>query len=817
MIKCTLHKDWRLLSGQKSFFPGAKEDSVPVTLPHDAAILRPRDPHSAGQSGNGFFREENYTYVRNLYLDEESAGQEVWLEFEGIYQDAFIYINHAFAGKCPYGYGNYYIRATGFVRAAADNEIKVVVKNGVPSGRWYTGGGIYRNVNLLVGGREHFIPDGLHLTTVDADASLAVVEASAVIAHTGTGRRNARYKVQLFDGNGALAAENEMEFTLCEQTKDTYTLRLYVHEPMLWDAEHPALYAYHAILLEQDQILDEERGSFGIRTLSLDPANGLRINGKSVKLRGGCIHHDNGILGAVTFPHAEEERIRKLKDAGYNAVRSAHYPMSRTLLDACDRHGMYVLDEFSDVWTTAKVDFDYSERLSDCWQTDLVNMANKDYNHPCVLMYSIGNEIPEAGNPMDVLCGKKFADLLHRLDPSRYTTNCLNIMMCMQDKLGEILSGLSAQDEAPGKEGRAPGEINEMMTDFAALTNRVIATEEAGELIRAACGQVDIAGYNYAACRYEKDIRRYPNRVLVGSETNPQNLDENWPLVLAYPQVIGDFSWTAWDYLGEAGIGRVIYGDNAGMEFYAPYPYKAAYCGDFNLIGDRRPVSYWRQIIWGLRNEPYIAVRPPKHHGEKRKLPNWGLTDAAASWNYAGYEGKPVTVEVYSDAEEVALFLNGELLEKKAVGEQKRAIAVFETVYVPGTLEAVAYRGGAKTGRSCLVTAGQAKKLCAVCDSDTIPRDGSDICYVDISVTDCDGHLNPEAEPAVSLGIEGPGVILGFGSASPDSEENYYDTTAKPFEGRLRAAIRGTGERGTIRLRATAAGLAAADLSIPAV
>ena len=793
-----------------------------VTLPHDASIGKERNPEEPNGSGNGFFREENYNYTKEFELDPKDEGKNIYFEFEGVYQNAFVYINHAFAGKCPYGYGNFYIDATKFVRFDRKNELKVIVKNGVPSGRWYTGGGIYRDVNLMIADRLHLAADSVHLAAVDVEEDQAVIRAAATIAYTGTGVRDVQFFIRLLDADGNVAAESVMPVTVEEYTEREYLQKLYVDQPKLWDEEHPYLYTYQVVIKEGENVLDEEEGTFGIRKLQLDRKHGLRVNGKVVNLRGGCIHHDTGVTGTAEFAHTAEFRVRKLKEAGYNAIRSSHYPMSRRLLEACDKFGMYVMDEFSDVWTTTKVDFDYGTHMAEWWEHDITNLVKKDYNHPCVIMYSIGNEIPETGNKFDTQWGKKLADKLRSLDDSRYVTNSLNLMLSIMDRLGEMKEQMAAQAEAnakdtDGKELGENSEINSMMSSMGDMMNMLIGSEIAGKATEEAFAQVDIAGYNYAQCRYEPDAKRYPNRIIVGSETFPKDLDENWELVEKHPYVIGDFSWTAWDYLGEAGIGKILYEEQPGMGFYAPYPYKAAYCGDLNLLGDRRPVSYWREMIWGLRKAPYLSVQLPQYYGITPQMTNWSMTNAVRSWNWNGYEGKPAVVEVYTDAEEAELYINGELKERKAVGEKKKYIAEFDTIYMPGVVETVVYKGGTEVGRDRIVTAKDEVQITAFADAKEIPADGSDICYVEISLDDENGNRNPGADKAVRVSVDGPGVILGYGSADPESEENYFDMTAKAYEGRLRAAVRGNGAVGTITVTLQAEGCEDVKVQIEAV
>lgn len=786
MKKIIFNNDWIYHMGGGSAIESllGSEVQKAVTLPHDASVEMPRDPAALGGSGNGFFQEKNCYYTKVFTPDASDSNKEFWLEFEGVYQNAFVYINGAYVGKHPYGYSPFILKITNYILFGQPNTIKVVIKNSVASGRWYTGTGIYRNVNMFVGNRLHLIPEGIHLTTISAETNLAVVRVESNVAYTGMSIRDAMLTVQLLNRAGTVVAQDTSPITMFEGMTKTVRQNLYVRTPELWDVDSPNLYSYRAILKEGDVIVDEETGSFGIRTLQLDTIHGLRINGKSVKLRGGCIHHDNGIIGTVEFPHAAEMRVKRLKEAGYNAIRSAHYPMSVSLLDACDRLGMLVMDEYSDVWTATKVDFDYGVHMTEWWQQDITAMINKDYNHPSVILYSIGNEICEAGNKYDVQWGQKFVECIQKLDDSRYVTNCLNMVMCVLDKIAAQYLG--------SNDGST--EINTAMDELGPLMDMIIRSDMVSEATQEAFAQVDVAGYNYAAVRYEMDGQMYPNRIIVGSETYPKDLDKNWELVEKLPYVIGDFSWTAWDYLGEAGIGKMFYDEPMGLGVYANYPYKAAYCGDFNLIGDRRPVSFWREIIWGLRDTPYLAVQPPKYHDSSHRRTDWCFSDAVHCWNWEGYEGKPVTVEAYTDAQEAALHLNGRLLEKKQVGTEKKDVVWFETIYEPGILEIVAYRDGVETGRDCIVTAQKQVELTAVSDAEHIPADGSDICYVEVSLMDAGGNLNFSVCKSVAIEVEGPGVVQGYGSAEPDSEENYFDMVANTYEGRIRAAIRATGK-----------------------
>lgn len=815
MIKRLLNQGWTVQAGDggglSALFGGPGEPPKLVNLPHDHLVEIPRNPQEPNGPGNGFFHEEDMVYETTLQLEKETEGKRIWLEFEAVYQNAFVYVNNAFAGKCAYGYSNFYLDITDFVKIGQANAIKVIVKDGVPSGRWYTGGGIFRDVHLMIAEPTHIAPDGVFVKTESVDDQIAEIAVCTEVVNDDKTMKRIFLSAKLTDEAGKTVAEGNMPITIRGHVTDTYKLRLFVKNPKLWDAEHPNLYHYEASVGEKETVLDTETGTFGIRKMQLDPVHGLRINGKTVKLRGGCIHHDNGVIGTKEFTLAAEERVKTLKSIGFNAIRSSHYPMSRKLLAACDKYGMYVMDEYADVWTSSKVAYDYSMHMTEWWEHDVANMIRKDKNHPCVIMYSIGNEIPEVGNSIDSGWGKKLSDLIRALDPTRYVTNSMNLLLAGMDMLSKMAPGAQGQEQNAGEQ--PSGEINSMMSNMGDMMAQLMQSPMLAKMTEEAASQVDIVGYNYALGRYEPEGVEYPNRILVGSETNSPDLDRNWEVVEKLPYVIGDFDWTAWDYLGENGIGGYVYGDdctNPMGAMYAPYPWKAAYCGDVNLLGDRRPVTYWREMIWGMRTAPYIAVQPPKHYGETKHGSQWCFSDAYRSWNHKDYAGKGIVVEVYAPADEIELFINGKSVGKKKTGEPHKYMATFDVTYETGQVEAVAYKGGMEIGRDILSTAGdevhltaEVKTTAGVGADAKLPADGTDIAYVDVAVVDAHGILNMDETQRVAVSMEGPGEVIGYGSANPVSEENYYDTEAMTYEGRIRAAVRANGT-GKIKVTFTA-------------
>lgn len=781
MRKISVHSDWTFCKSGGTALDhviSEKEPPVAVTLPHDAMILNKRKPDVRFGNCVGYFPNETVHYTKSFHLEEASC---VYLEFEGVYMNCSVFVNNCLAGQHVNGYTPFLLDITQYVHIG-ENKLKVVVRNGVPSSRWYTGTGIYRDVNLYQGGEVHIAPNGVRLTTLQAENDLAVVRIETDIRSIAQTVTDLKVRHTILDYKGNTITKTGFPVTMLPAERKTASTRIEIENPGLWNVDTPNLYTC-VTTVQWGKGKDEQADRFGIRTLQLDTKHGLRINGMETKLRGGCIHHDFGIVGAASFRKLEQRRIRKMKAAGYNAIRSAHFPASRALLEVCDEEGMLVMNEFSDAWTSGKTDFDYAAFFPNCWEEDAQALVKTSYNHPSVVIYSIGNEIMECANRIDVQWGKRIADKIRSLDNTRYLTNGINLPLSIMDRIPAMAA----------KEGMIsnPTEINTLLNGGMPMIRKLMASKSAGEAVDEACSHLDIVGHNYATYRYEPDMKFYPHRMMVGSETYPGALDANWELVEKYPQVLGDFSWTAWDYLGEAGIASILYGGETPA-MYGPYPWKSAYVGDFDLIGDRRPISYWRESIWGKRTAPYIAVQNPAHYGEEQHSTEWGWTDAERCWNWQGYEGKPITVEIYTAAEEVELLCNGKACGKAAVGTEKKYIAKINTVYQPGVLEAIAYKDGKECGRDILRSAVGTLHLQAETFEHQIKANGQDIAVIELSLVDVNGILHPNADIQVTIHTEGPISVQGFGTANPMSEENYFDNTISTFHGRALAVVRST-------------------------
>ncbi|MFB4296690.1 glycoside hydrolase family 2 TIM barrel-domain containing protein [Actinomadura sp. NTSP31] len=808
MIRTTFNDGWQVRAGVNPFaeLMGPAVPFRPVTVPHDAMIEQDRTAPDGAQAmeagARAYFPGGVFEYRKIFFVPPEHRGKRILLEFEGVYRDATVHVNGNYAGQRPYGYSRFRIDTDRFLRFGQDNEVRVEARVHQDS-RWYTGAGIYRDTWMLVGEVVRIAPDGLRVTTPDIDEDRAVVEVAATIDNDSIEIRTLDLAAEIRDAAGDVVATDTAKVTVLPGEPATGRRRLYVLGPSLWSPESPSLYSCHVTLTEQGTVVDAETVVFGIRSLQLDPRSGLRVNGETVKLRGACVHHDNGPLGAATHARAEQRRVEILKDAGFNALRMAHHPMSRAMLEACDRSGMLVMDEAFDVWTSAKSGFDYSLAFPEWWERDLEAMVAKDVNHPSVICYSIGNEIPETGSPSGAALGRRLAEKVRRLDGTRYVTNGINNLLAVLPDLAQ--TGPQDQEE--------PG-INALMADAGDMMNLIGASELVTERTAESYGVLDVAGMNYSDGRYALDRDLFPNRIIVGTETFPTRIDANWELVKRYGHVIGDFTWTGWDYLGEVGIGRPQYRTaDAPPGFLAPYPHLLAGCGDIDITGHRRPASYYRQIVFGLRTAPYIAVQNPEHHGETWAATPWTWSDTLSSWTWPGFEDKPIKVEVYSAADEVELLLNGRSLGREPAGGQHRFRAEFDTVYEPGELLAIAYQNGSETGRHLLRSASGPLQVCAEVDRLAITTAHGDLAYVTLTLADLDGIPHTAADRPVTLEVSGDGVLLGFGSARPASEERFDANEHHTYQGRALAILRPTGT-GQIHLRASAPDCGPAEASV---
>ncbi len=787
--------------------PGGDGPAVRVTLPHDAVLASPRRPDPE-LAGTAYFPGGSWEYSKRFLVPEEWRNRHVLLEFEAVYRSAAVFVNGSLAGGTASGYSAFGVALDPFLRFGAENEVRVQARAHRDS-RWYSGGGIIRPVHLVVADPVHVALDGIVVTTPDVDADFALVQVDTTVGNVGRHPATRAVRTHLIAPDGTECAADATRVTVLPGEPAVVHQRMLVPAPRLWGPDSPSLYRAVVSVMADGTVTDEAQTTFGIRVLQVDVARGLRINGEPVKLRGACVHHDNGVIGAATIARAEERRVERLKAAGFNAIRSAHQPMSRAMLDACDRLGVLVMDELSDMWTQSKTDHDLATRFTESWRHDLESMIRKDRNRPCVFAYSIGNEIPDIATGHGAAWTRRIATEARRLDPGRFVTSGVNGALLV---MSDVIEG---EPDLVGETARA--EVTEINGFMMALDDRMNAlgnSEAVSELTAEPYAALDIAGMNYLDSRYEPDRRLFPNRVIVGSETFPTRIDELWALVLAHPHVIGDFTWTGWDYLGEVGLGRARYADDPpGTGGLAEYPWIASWAGDIDLTGRRRPASFYREIVFGQRSDPYIAVRRPGTKGRTPSSSPWAWTDSVSSWTWPGTEGKALDVEVYSDAPEVELFVNGVSAGRQPAGPAGRYRAIFEVRYEPGDVEAVAVRSGRAAERVTLRSANGARRLVVRPDRAELRAGDADLAFVDIDLVDAHGVHATDAETELELEIDGPGHLQGFGSAAPCTEESYLDRRHRSFQGHALAVIRPTAP-GTITVTVRAAGLGRSNATI---
>lgn len=766
---------------------------TPVRLPHDAMIGETRSADAATGNHGGFFPGGAYVYEKSWQVPADAAERDYRLVFEGVYGRTRVLLDGREVAACDSGYREFTAPLTGAMPGGTA-VIEVHVDNThTPNSRWYTGSGIYRPVHLESFGAVRIADDGIRIVTRTLRPD-AIVD---VVVQTVGAPAGAVISVELVDA-GATAARAAVLLA-----GDSTAIALTVPDARPWSGEHPSLYDVIVALSVDGEQVDVRRVRTGLRTLDVSAAHGLRVNGEEVLLRGACVHHDNGPLGAATFAAAERRRACILKDAGFNAIRSSHNPLSRAFLDACDEIGLYVMDELTDVWIRHKTPFDGADRFESTWRADADAMIANDRNRPSVIMYSIGNEIAETSHESGVATARMLHAYVNSSDPTRPTTLAVNMLLNLMSAKGK---SAFERDEYTGELDQAAQNKKKEATSTAAnavtaklgrimeLAARLPAADKAS---RDAFAAVDVAGYNYAFGRYAGDRNKYPNRVMVGSESMPGFLPEIWRKVTTVPGVIGDFMWTGWDYLGEAGIGVWSYGNESGS-INKPYPALVAGSGAFDITGQPGAPALLARAVWDADSAPGIAVRPLDVVGKRINKTPWRTSDAILSWSWGALRGT-AEIEVYSPADQVELVLNGRSLGRRKAGERRGYIARFRTPYEPGELLAIAYRRGVETGRSSLRSA-EAPSLRLRAEAPSIAGP-DDLAYVWIELADTAGTVDSAGADRVTVSVEGAGSLIALGGAATSSTESFTDATRALHRGRALAIVRGSESTGTIRVR----------------
>ena len=801
-----------------------------VNLPHDYMIESDVYADAPSGAASGYYNAGVAHYAKEIVIPAEWEHDQIFLRLDGAMMNATIEVNGDKAALQHYGYAPFETDITRFVYPGQKNSIVMTLNPSMqPNSRWYAGAGLFRSVELTHTPKLHIAFGGLSGLTkkieyqADGMPETAYLCVSAEIKNETAESRMAEAVFSLMDEETGRAVRTGRTMTqVPPMGTGTAYMTLTVDQPRLWDADHPNLYRLQAtvkdagtfkthIIPSEHPTEDTESVLFGIRTIEADVKHGLRINGREVKLRGGCLHHDNGPIGAVSLYDAEARKVRKLKEIGFNAIRTTHNPPSSALIEACDRLGMYVFDEAFDAWGMGKQPGDYNQYFEADWEKDLTAFVKRDRCHPCVIIWSTGNEIPERGGLGEGYArAVKLAETVHRLDPGRPVSN-------------GICSFWNGLDDAVMKEqirkqteGMAGGQQNADIGGWKDLLWE--------RYTEAFANGLDVVGYNYLEGKYEQDHEMFPERVILGSENFPKEIGMHWPMIARTPWVIGDFTWTAWDYIGEAGIGKATFyepGDPRIGDPWAapsPFPWRTANDADFDVTGAIRPQGVYRRIVWGSR-ETAVFSYDPAVSGKAETLSNWGFPGVWKRWRWQGQEGRPVDLAVFSSAEEVELLVNGVSLGRKKAGEaliQDMPLTFrFRTEYQPGTVEAVSYQDGQEVSRARLQTTGQPAAIRLTAETEALKADGASLCYVNAELIDEDGRVVPDACVCLTAKAEGAAELLGFGSGNPVTDENYSKGVFTSWQGRALAVLRAGYEAGEVRLTVTAEGMDRAEIRIP--
>ncbi len=726
--------------------------------PFDAAL-------SAGQEATGWVVGGTGWYRKRFRLAIANENEQAEVRFDGVYANSEVWINGHSLGSHPYGYTPFVYDLTPFLKPDEANVLAVKVRNEGANSRWYSGSGIYRHVWLTLTGDVRIPVWGVGVSTPKVSRELSTVEVSVALENRGKTRQTVTIRTRIFRPGGELAASGAKPIDLPAGDRSDASQILDVRGATLWSPAAPNLHRAEIEVLIAGRVVDQSRVPFGIRSIEVDIEHGLRINSETVKLMGGCVHHDNGILGAAAFDRAEERRVEILKSNGFNAIRTSHNPPSPAFLDACDRLGMMVIDEAFDCWNLGKNVDDYHVYFADWWERDLKTMLMRDRNHPSIIFWSIGNEIDGRRDPSGVAIAKELRDTVKGVDASRPVTMAV------------------------------PGPYDHNLPEWQANDPAFL--------------HLDVGGYNYQWQQYDIDHRRFPNRILMGTESFPFEAYDSWRSAERLSYVLGDFVWTAIDYLGESAIGHSILSQTPGW-WRQQYPWFNSYCGDIDLIGDKKPQSYYRDVLWG-RSQLELAVQRPLPRGRTEELANWGWRDELRSWSWKGYESFPLKVRAYTAGDRVKLLLNGTEVGEKPVHDSARLIAEFDVPYAGGELRAIAFKDGREIASHALITVGDAARLNVKVDREKIRASRGELAFATIEITDAAGALVPDIVRRIDFQVGGAGELAAVGNANPKDVASFRQPFCRTFHGRCLAVLRLLGSQGRIELRATSEGLAPAS------
>jgi len=775
---------WKFITGDIPHAdPVAFDDSQwrNVDLPHDWSIedlpaeagkkqIGPFSEDSEGKGSTGHVKGGMGWYRKTFTLDQSSKNKLVQICFDGVYMESNVWINGQHLGFHANGYTPFTYDMTPYLKpAGTKNVLAVWVNNPGKNSRWYSGSGIYRHVTLQITDLVNIPVWGTCITTPEVSADKATVKIKTTVNNITSEDVEVNVSTQLFSPDGTIVGQTESALKTISGKNVEAEHTIEVKTPLRWSCDSPKLYKEISEIRYKGIVVDQKTTLFGIRSIEFSAEKGFLLNGERVLLKGGCMHHDNGPLGSATIDRAEERRVELMKKFGFNTIRTSHNPPSAQFLDACDRLGVLVIDEAFDQWMKPKNPEDYSNYFEKYHQQDLEAMVRRDRNHPSVILWSIGNEIPERADSSGLKIMKELSSIIKKLDTSRPVTEAICEFW---------------DNKAKSWDASIP-----------------------------AYALLDVGGYNYLWKHYESDHAAFPKRMMVGTESFPKEALENWQMVEKHPYVLGDFVWTAMDYLGESGIGHAMLSTDGKDQFSMDWPWYNSWCGDIDVCGFKKPQSYFRDVVWKVSNLE-MAVHAPIPTGMKEIVSLWGWPDEQQSWNWAGQEGKTLQVNVYSSYPEVRLELNGKVIGKKSVSSETKLTATFDVPYEAGELKAIALQDGKEMGSKILKTTGKPAKVRLTADRSELKASRNDLSYVTVEVLDEAGNLVPDANLPVQFKIEGAGELAAVENGNPKEMKSLRTPAVTSFNGRCLVILRPKGNAGEIKLKAESAGLNGADLVV---
>ncbi|WP_423126950.1 glycoside hydrolase family 2 TIM barrel-domain containing protein [Gaoshiqia sp. Z1-71] len=734
-----------------------------LDVPHDFSIEQPFDSTYLTGGGGGYAYSGIGWYRKHFVTEKAFTNKKVSVLFDGVYRNSEVWINGHYLGIRPYGYSSFYYDLTPYLEPVGEeNVIAVKVDTSEqPNSRWYTGSGIYRHVWLVAKNKLHIDQWGVFARTIETNQNEARVDVSIELNNDNDADQLCTVVTKFIDSEGKQVAKSETDVEVKAGQQQVIDQNIQLNNAKLWSIGQPNLYRLQVELMSGNEVVDSYTTAFGVRTFQFDPNKGFSLNGKHVKLKGVNNHHDGGPLGAAVFNQTHKRQLEILKEMGCNALRMSHNPPASELLAYADSLGFVVIDEIFDEWMDGKTPAGYATHFEEWYERDVENWIRRDRNHPSVIAWSIGNEVREQYN---------------------------------KDNAEKIIPMLL---EAAKK--------HDSTRPFTLACNEIVNFNDFGVL-----ELLDIVGYNYQEAFYETDHEKYPNRVIYGSETvmYPYHDHNAWQM-RSYQQwldgqledyVAGEFLWTGFDYLGEAGIGHV----GTGFEFWKiwpNWPWRGADCGVIDMCGFPKPGYWFRKSLWNDEPMVYIAVQTDASARNRNMASFWNWPKVEAHWNHET-PGDTLAVHVYTNVPDVELKLNGKSLGNRKWDLKNEAFLFFEVPYQPGKLEAIGKTKDGKTVSFAVETAGEPAKMVLTPDRQTIKANKQDLCYVTVQLLDANNVPVPFADNLVEFEVTGAGKLLSVGNGNQQSHTFFKGNKMEAHLGKCLAIVQSTDEKGEITITA---------------